>query len=88
MVGVSSLSGSLSRLTSCRKASPSKVNSAPPPRVGRRWVGHGVELGAREVVAVHGDEGGDGRPVWKGGCVSDVESRCEARGEGCLACVV
>lgn len=28
--------------------------------VRRVWVRHGGELGAREVVAVHGDEGGDG----------------------------
>lgn len=29
MVGVLSVRGSVRRLTSCRKASPSKVNSAP-----------------------------------------------------------
>ena len=27
--------------------------------VGGRWVGHGGQLGAREMVSVHWDEGGD-----------------------------
>lgn len=55
--------------------------------VGGGWVGHGGELGAGEVVAVHGDEGGDGgRVCWVLESVTVVEGLGDDLGEGCLAC--
>lgn len=55
--------------------------------VGRGWVGHGGELGAGEVVAVHGDEGGDGgRVLWVLEFVPGVEGLGDDLREGCFAC--
>lgn len=55
--------------------------------VGGGWVGHGGELGACEVVAIHGDEGGDGGGVcWGVSAVSRVEGCGDELGEGCFAC--
>lgn len=55
--------------------------------VGGGWVGHGGELGAGEVVAVHGDEGSDGgRVLWVLEGVSVVEGLCDDLGKGCFAC--
>lgn len=53
--------------------------------VGGCRVREGVELGAREVVAVHGHEGREG---WGGGvqrCVPGVEGVGDGEGEGCFS---
>lgn len=53
------------------------------PGVGRVWVWHCGELGAAEVVAVHGDEGCDWCVViaWGGGAVAGVEVFDDCCGE-------
>lgn len=54
-------------------------------RLGRVWQRR--ELGAREVVAVHGDEGRDGlgRAAGRLLVVEGIEARREVRSEGGLA---
>lgn len=55
--------------------------------MGGGRVGHGGQLGSREVVAVHGDEGGDGGRVGGGvGLVPGVDGCGDDLGEGCFAC--
>ena len=66
-----------------RLAVESELGAAPG--VGRCWVGHGVELCARVVEAVHGHEGGYGRLGGEVGGVAGIEGCCEAFGEGCFA---
>lgn len=66
---------------------PVKGELSAAAGVGGSRVGHGGELGAGEVVAVHGDEGGDGGGVvWAVGLMSSVEGCGDDLGEGCFAC--
>lgn len=70
-----------------QKGGPVKGELGAAASVGGGWVGHGGELGAREVVAIHGDEGGDGGGiVWGMGFVPRVEGCGYDLGEGCFAC--
>jgi hypothetical protein len=63
----------------------------PSARVRSRRVWHGGELGPRQVVTIHGHEGGDGHGflrLWVQASMPSIESLCHDLRESGLSCSV